>query len=362
VVTGNTTNLTVTRAPEMSGTNYPMGKVVHVERGVGGAGSIYPGGLLAVTTPNGTSFTYGTDAIQFAGEYLSKADATDLINYYVGAERPAALLAAQARTIHKALVATPNSAITLTISGGSVTQISGTTVDGVSPAVGDRILIRTANASSGASGTNNTNQPANGLYVVTGNTTNLSVARAPEMSGTISPIGAMVAIQRGSYAQTIQLLTSPSSGAFNYGTTSIEFNNQFMGFNGISDIVSYWFTSQSITMGNKRINPRVNTVTSSATPAINTDTTDVFTITALTAAITSMTTNLTGTPVDGQELSIRIKDNGTARTITWGSSFASSGVATLLPTTVAGKTHVVKVVWDSVASKWVCLACDYVGY
>lgn len=108
--------------------------------------------------------------------------------------------------------------------------------------------------------------------------------------------------------------------------------------------------------------PRINSTASSATPSINTDTTDQFNITALAAAITSMTTNLTGTPVDGQTLFIRIKDNGTARAITWGASFVSSGVATLPATTVVSKTHTVGLKYDSAAAKWVCLAADATGY
>jgi hypothetical protein len=59
---------------------------------------------------------------------------------------------------------------------------------------------------------------------------------------------------------------------------------------------------------------------------------------------------------------IRIKDNGTARAITWGTSFVSSGVATLLATTVASKTHRVGLIYDSAAAKWVCVAVDATGY
>jgi len=110
------------------------------------------------------------------------------------------------------------------------------------------------------------------------------------------------------------------------------------------------------------LDPRVNTVASSATPAINTDTTDLFTITALAAAITSMTTNLTGTPVNGQKLMIRIKDNATARAITWGASFVASGASALPTTTTISKTHTVSFIYDSVAVKWVCMAADLVGY
>lgn len=108
--------------------------------------------------------------------------------------------------------------------------------------------------------------------------------------------------------------------------------------------------------------PRTSSTASSGTPSINTDTTDLFEITALTTNITSMTSGLSGTPVDGQTLLVRIKDNGTARTIAWGASFVSSGTATLLATTVAGKTHLVGLQYDVTAAKWVCMAVDATGY
>jgi hypothetical protein len=104
--------------------------------------------------------------------------------------------------------------------------------------------------------------------------------------------------------------------------------------------------------------PRLNTTASSATPSINSDTTDTYTITALAAAITSVT--VTGSPVVGQKLMIGIKDNATARAITWGSSFVSSGVATLLATTVASKQHWMGVMWDG--AHWACMAVDATGY
>ena len=72
---------------------------------------------------------------------------------------------------------------TYTISGGAVTQISGTTVDGITLAINDRILIKNAPATSGAgsgAGTANTTQSANGIYYVTGNTTNLTVSRSTD--------------------------------------------------------------------------------------------------------------------------------------------------------------------------------------
>lgn len=101
--------------------------------------------------------------------------------------------------------------------------------------------------------------------------------------------------------------------------------------------------------------PRVGTVASSATPSINTDNVDAFSITALATNITSMTTNLSGLPVNFQKLIIRIKDNGSARTITWGGSFEARGVA-LPTTTVISKVLTVGFIYDTVTSKWGCVA------
>lgn len=56
--------------------------------------------------------------------------------------------------------------------------------------------------------------------------------------------------------------------------------------------------SSTDTLTNKRITKRLVSTTQSATPAINTNNGDIFTITGLAQAITSFTTNLTGTPVE----------------------------------------------------------------
>ena len=100
---------------------------------------------------------------------------------------------------------------------------------------------------------------------------------------------------------------------------------------------------------------RVTTITSSATPTINTDNCDVVTITTLAEAITSMTTNLSGTPSNFQTLIIRIKDNSSSRNITWGASFANRG-ATMPTATTAGKVHHVGFIYNTVTSTWDCVA------
>lgn len=112
--------------------------------------------------------------------------------------------------------------------------------------------------------------------------------------------------------------------------------------------------SSAQTLTNKRRTRRAVITTQSATPTINTDNTDVSIITALAQAITSFTTNLSGTPVAGDLLEIMITDNATARAITWGASFAATTVA--LPTTTVTSTRLrVFFEWSTVSSVWECV-------
>ena len=113
-------------------------------------------------------------------------------------------------------------------------------------------------------------------------------------------------------------------------------------------------TTDTQTLTNKRITSRTSTTASSATPTINTDNTDQFGLTAQTVDITSFTTNLTGTPTDGQKLWIYIVGTA-ARAITWGASFEASTVA--LPTTTVSTNRLdIGFVWNAATSKWRCVA------
>jgi hypothetical protein len=103
------------------------------------------------------------------------------------------------------------------------------------------------------------------------------------------------------------------------------------------------------------IDPRVSTETSSATPTIDTDAVEHHSITALALAVTSMTSGLSGTPVNFQKLTIRFLDDGTGRAIAWGASYAAMGTA-LPTTTTASKVLTVGFIYDSVDSKWGCVA------
>lgn len=106
------------------------------------------------------------------------------------------------------------------------------------------------------------------------------------------------------------------------------------------------------TLTNARITKRVVVVNApGATPSINSDNNDIARFTGLAAAITSMTTNLTGTPVDGDSMVVEFIDNGTARAITWGTSFASTTVT--LPTTTVISTRLrCAFMWNTTTTKW----------
>jgi hypothetical protein len=335
---------------------------------------------------------------------------------------------------------------TFTVVSGSITQITGTTLDnGYAPAVNDRILIAGAPASSGAGDVSLTTEPANGIYTVTSNTTNLSLSRSSDMSGSVVPAALQVYVENtGSWlAESICTVTTPANTqtAFTWGTTAIAFSRgpaslsvsgeiqsasafsgyfwpgfftqttsggtttlfsnsyQTQEFTGTADQIiampsvaargrqyfiinsstgiltvkssdgttiaalypgqNLWFTALSFTpatpsgwsvgSGPGSPLPRVSTTTSTSSLTVNSGTTDQYTVTALAAALTINAPS--GSPQDGQSLMIRIKDNGTARALTWDSSFRALG-ATIPTTTVISKTLYVGAKYNSADSKW----------
>ena len=105
------------------------------------------------------------------------------------------------------------------------------------------------------------------------------------------------------------------------------------------------------TLSSKRINPRVS---SAADGNISPDiaSADVYIRTALAGACTINTP--TGTPLNGNRLIIRLRDNGTARALTW-TGYRAVGV-TLPTTTTASKTTYVGVIYNSDESTWDAIA------
>ena len=104
----------------------------------------------------------------------------------------------------------------------------------------------------------------------------------------------------------------------------------------------------------KAVNTAIdNTIASSATLTPNIDEYDQETITALAAALTVNAP--TGTASNGMRLIIRIKDNGTARAITWNAIYRAIGV-TLPSTTTISKTLYVGCIYNDTDTKWDVIA------
>ena len=112
-------------------------------------------------------------------------------------------------------------------------------------------------------------------------------------------------------------------------------------------------TSDTQTLTNKTINPRVASTTSAgptATP--NGDTTDMYVITAQDQAVAFA--NISGTPVNGQKMILRLRPDGTTRAVSWSSSSGGyRAVGATLPTSLpASKTTYVGCIYNSSASYW----------
>ncbi|MDZ4785573.1 MAG: hypothetical protein SGJ02_05795 [bacterium] len=99
-----------------------------------------------------------------------------------------------------------------------------------------------------------------------------------------------------------------------------------------------------------------NRVISAASYTTNTGTSldinlcDLFIITAQAGAL--LFNNPTGTAVEGQQLLIRIKDNGTARALTYGGQFRASTDLALPSTTIVSRTLYMKYIRNNVDSTW----------
>lgn len=108
------------------------------------------------------------------------------------------------------------------------------------------------------------------------------------------------------------------------------------------------------TLSNKRIKARVVVVNApGATPTFNTNTCDRLRLTGIAAHITSMTTNLTGTPEDGDTLAIEFIGTS-GYNIAWGTAYEPSTINMPLAT-VGGQKLTVFFDWNPTASKWRCV-------
>lgn len=105
----------------------------------------------------------------------------------------------------------------------------------------------------------------------------------------------------------------------------------------------------SETLTTKRINPRVTTTAYAAAPTPDVSTTDIYIMTGATGNVTFGAP--IGTPLNGQRLTYRIKDSGSARTLGWNAIYRAMGVG-LPTTTIAGKIMYIGLIYDDDGNKW----------
>lgn len=103
------------------------------------------------------------------------------------------------------------------------------------------------------------------------------------------------------------------------------------------------------TLTNKRITKKVSSTTSASSLTPEVDTYDQYNFTALAAALT-INNHATSTPTDGQPLILRIVDDGTSRSLTFGTEYREVGV-TLPTATTAGKLLYLGFIWNAADSK-----------
>ena len=112
-------------------------------------------------------------------------------------------------------------------------------------------------------------------------------------------------------------------------------------------------TTDTQTLTNKRIDPRVTSAASASSLTPNISASDVYAYTALAAGLTINAP--TGTPVNGDKLMFRLLDNGTAQTLTWNATYTAIGV-TLPTTTTASKTTYVGCIYNANNTRWDVIA------
>jgi len=133
---------------------------------------------------------------------------------------------------------------------------------------------------------------------------------------------------------------------------------------GFLTYISTFFTGSSnivmtgiITTGtwNAKFKPRsvkVTTATTTTTP--NSDTTDIHSLTAQATAL--VIASPSGSPVDGQGLDIRVHDNGSSQTVTFGLAYRFSSDLPNPGATTPGKTIYYRFKYNDIVSKWDCIS------
>lgn len=185
---------------------------------------------------------------------------------------------------------------------------------------------------------------ANGGTLATSGAYSITLTASNTTTVTLPTTGTLATLA-GSETLTNKTLTTPIiSSISNTGTLTLPTSTDTLVGKATTD-----------TLTNKRITKRVQSVSDASTVTPNADNDDAVDITAIAQAFTIASPS--GTPTNFQTLLIRIKDNGTARAITWGAGYVAGGVS-LPSTTVLSKILNLGFIYNTANSlnKWQCVA------
>jgi hypothetical protein len=224
---------------------------------------------------------------------------------------------------------------------GYLTNTDWTTFNNKQPA-GSYLTAVTADAPLSGSGTSGSH-----LVIATANTTTTGALSSTDWNtfnnkgnGTVTSVSGTGTVSGISLSGTVT-----SSGSLTLGGTLDLSSPPAIGGTtantGIFSLIS-----------STRINPRVTNITSSSTITPPSDTVDQYSVTAL--AVPATIAIPSGTAVAGQKLTLRIKDDGTAKALTWTTSAGGYRVigSTLPTTTVASKVVYIGCIYNATESFW----------
>jgi len=241
--------------------------------------------------------------------------------------------------------------LTSTGSGGTVTTVSVVSANGFTGTVANPTTTPAITLATSITGILQGDGTAisaisvgTGLLFSTGTLSNSGVTSFTSSSGLSTNTSATGAVSVTNTAP----MTYPSGSGIAVVTSGTSWGTTLTAPSGA--IVG---TTDTQTLTNKRITSRVTSITGAAGGTITptSDASDQYNITALGATASFAVPS--GTPTDGQKLSIRIY-SAAAQTISW--TTTSTGyrvIGTTLPTTTGvGKTYYVGCVWNAADSFW----------
>lgn len=196
------------------------------------------------------------------------------------------------------------------------------------------------------------------LTSIQGRTVTLADAGANAIFGWDDVAGAYENLTQGEGRAVLGLATSdsPEFTALNIGAASDTTLSRSAAGQLAMEGVDILSTSNTKTVTNKRNQPRIVSAASYTTDtgtSLDFSTCDLFVVTAQAGALKF--NNPSGTPVHGEKILIRVKDNGTARALTYDTQYRAIGI-TLPTTTVISKTTYILGIWNATDSKVDCLA------